>query len=314
MITLDVADLVVIAGQTLGTGADAALSQLDPTAARAALAEADSQDAVIADQCTAAQAGIRLIDALLRHRPFPMDGEQIAVAAGLQFLSLNGWRAELDPPATAAVVVEALSRGQLSPARAAAWLSPRLSAVTTREIRRGTTAPHRKPRHPALSRKPASVTYPQVLLFVQAGCWALAALAGLTAYIEALGNGTPPGLGFAQLAWLALAGGLAAAKAMLGLRVDRIRSRRTWKAVIATELAMTCFGMLWLLIPALGFILLGLCGAFLSLTAVLCMTRPRARQHFTGPDAMPSTPDPGALPGPASFRRLTLTGHGLAVV
>ena len=314
MITLDVADLVVIAGQTLGTGADAALSQLDPTAARAALAEADSQDAVIADQCTAAQAGIRLIDALLRHRPFPMDGEQIAVAAGLQFLSLNGWRAELDPPATAAVVVEALSRGQLSPARAAAWLSPRLSAVTTREIRRGTTAPHRKPRHPALSRKPASVTYPQVLLFVQAGCWALAALAGLTAYIEALGNGTPPELGFAQLAWLALAGGLAAAKAMLGLRVDRIRSRRTWKAVIATELAMTCFGMLWLLIPALGFILLGLCGAFLSLTAVLCMTRPRARQHFTGPDAMPSTPDPGARPGPASFRRLTLTGHGLAVV
>ena len=313
MIALDVADLVVIAGQTLGTGADAALSQLDPTAARAALAEADSQDAVIADQYTAAQAGIRLIDALLRHRPFPMDGEQIAVAAGLQFLSLNGWRAELDPPATAAVVVEALSRGQLSPARAAAWLSPRLTAVTRREIRRGTTAPHR-PHHPALSRKPASVTYPQVLLFVQAGCWALAAVAGLTAYIEALSNGTPPGLGFAQLAWLALAGGLAAAKAMLGLRVDRIRSRRTWKAVIATELAMTCFGMLWLFIPALGFILLGLSGAFLSLAAVLCMTRPRARQHFTGPDAMPSTPDPGALPGSASFRRLTLTGHGLAVV
>jgi hypothetical protein len=81
MITLDVADLVVIAGQTLGTGADAALSQLDLTAARAALAEADSQDAVIADQYTAAQAWIRLMHALLRHRPFPVHGEQVAVAA-----------------------------------------------------------------------------------------------------------------------------------------------------------------------------------------------------------------------------------------
>jgi hypothetical protein len=90
MITLDVADLVVIAGQTLG--ADAALSQLDLTAARAALTEAGSQDAVIADQYTAARAGIRLMHALLRHPPFPVHGEQIAVAAGLQFLSLNGWR------------------------------------------------------------------------------------------------------------------------------------------------------------------------------------------------------------------------------
>ena len=116
---------------------------------------------------------------------------------------------------------------------------------------RDTTAPHRKPLHPRPSRKPASVVYPQVLLFVQAGCWALATVAGLTAYIEALGNGLPLGLRFEQPAWLALAGGLAA-EAMLGLRVGRIRSRRTWKSVIATELAMTCFGMPWLLVPALG--------------------------------------------------------------
>jgi hypothetical protein len=50
----------------------------------------------------------------------------VAVAAGLQFLSLNGWRADLDPPATAAVVVEALASGRLSPDAAAAWLAPRL--------------------------------------------------------------------------------------------------------------------------------------------------------------------------------------------
>ena len=124
MIILDVVDLAVIAGRTHGTGTEAALDQLDVAAARAALAEADCGGAEIADQGGAANAAIALIHALLHHRPFPRQGDQIAVAAGLQFLSLNGWRAELDPPATAAVVVEALASGQLSQEAAAAWLAP----------------------------------------------------------------------------------------------------------------------------------------------------------------------------------------------
>jgi prophage maintenance system killer protein len=123
--TLDVADLVVIAGHTLGIGSDAALGQVDVAAALAALALLEDQ--VVTDQDTAAAAGVALIYGLLRHRPFAQQGEQVAVAAGLQFLSLNGWRADLDPPAAAAVVVEALASGQLSPVSAAAWLSPRLS-------------------------------------------------------------------------------------------------------------------------------------------------------------------------------------------
>ena len=40
MIAIDVADLVVIAGQALGTGPDAALDRIDLDAARAALTEA----------------------------------------------------------------------------------------------------------------------------------------------------------------------------------------------------------------------------------------------------------------------------------
>jgi hypothetical protein len=40
MITLDVADLVVIGGRTLGISHDAALSQIDIAAAQAALTEA----------------------------------------------------------------------------------------------------------------------------------------------------------------------------------------------------------------------------------------------------------------------------------
>jgi prophage maintenance system killer protein len=128
---LDPADLVVIAGRTLGIGTDAALAQMDIGAAQDALAEArpagQGHGTGFPDRAAAAAAGVGLVRALLRHRPFPEHGEQVAVAAGLQFLSLNGWRADLDPPATAAVVVEALASGRLASADAAAWLSPRLS-------------------------------------------------------------------------------------------------------------------------------------------------------------------------------------------
>ncbi len=129
MTRLDTAGLVVIAGQVLGIGADAALARIDLPAARAALAEAAQADGwpLRPGREAAAGACARLMHALLRHRPFPRQAEQLAVAAGLQYLSLNGWRADLDPPATAAVVVEALASGRLSPADAATWLSGRLS-------------------------------------------------------------------------------------------------------------------------------------------------------------------------------------------
>jgi hypothetical protein len=345
MIALDVADLVVIAGRTLGIGSDAALSQIDIAAAQAALTGARLTGSVIVDQDTAAATGIRLMHALLRHRPFALHGEQIAVAAGLQFLSLNGWRADLDPPAAAAVVVEALACGQLSAVSAAAWLSPRLSAGTRltagtpvrslrsprpvpaamlasilrrRAVMRDTPSPRRESSRPAPGsgqRKPASVIYPQVLLFVQAAFWALGTAGGLTLYVTALVHG---GTGVmaapVALGWSAITGGLAAAKLMLGLRLDRGRTKRTWRAVIATEIAMTGFGVLWLAIPAYGLIMLGLSGAALSLAAVLCMIGPRAREYFTGADAVPGSPDPDALPGPASFWQLTLTGRRLAII
>ncbi len=137
MIELDVADLVLIAGPILGVSTDAALVQLDIVAAQAALAEAqraagscrsgETPTGTLADRAVAAAAGVGLIHALLQHRPFPGHGEQVAAAAALQFLAVNGWRADLDPPEAAASVIEDLASGQLNTAYAAAWLSPRLS-------------------------------------------------------------------------------------------------------------------------------------------------------------------------------------------
>jgi len=126
-----------------GIGTDAALARIDPAAARAALADAllpegddgraDGAGApagraragagrVVLDRATAAEACARLMHALLRHRPFPAEAEQVAVAAGLQFLAVNGWQADLDPPAAAALVVQSLASGRLAPAQATAWL------------------------------------------------------------------------------------------------------------------------------------------------------------------------------------------------
>jgi hypothetical protein len=127
VIALDAADLVVIAGRTIGIGPDAALDQMDIAAAQDALAEALPPGAEFPGRAAVATAGAGLVLALLRHRPFPEQAQQVAVAAGLQFLSLNGWRADLNPPATAAVVVEALASGRLTPGDAATWLAPRLS-------------------------------------------------------------------------------------------------------------------------------------------------------------------------------------------
>jgi hypothetical protein len=159
VIALDAADLVVIAGRTIGIGPDAALDQMDIAAAQDALAEARPPGAEFPGRAAVATAGAGLVLALLRHRPFPEQAQQVAVAAGLQFLSLNGWRADLNPPATAAVVVEALASGQLAPGDAAAWLAPRLSrARHAGRVPRASRAPgaRRVPR----ARRPASVRVP----------------------------------------------------------------------------------------------------------------------------------------------------------
>jgi len=150
VIALDAADLVVIAGRTLGIGTDAALDQMDIAAAQDALAEARPPGLQLTGRAGAATAGVGLVRALLRHRPFPVHAQQVAVAAGLQFLSLNGWRADLNPAATTAVVVEALASGRLAPGDAAAWLSPRLSP-TPRAARghRARRAPVSAPRSSA---------------------------------------------------------------------------------------------------------------------------------------------------------------------
>jgi hypothetical protein len=152
MIELDAADLVVITGQVLGTGADTALGQLDIAAAQAALAEARpalQEHASIAgspnaagktQRHAAAVAATALMHALLRHHPVPGHGGEVATAAGLQFLALNGWQADMDVPPAAAIIIQRLASGQLTPDDAASWLQPRLSPAPRSTRQRGAQA------------------------------------------------------------------------------------------------------------------------------------------------------------------------------
>jgi hypothetical protein len=139
MTALDAAGLVVIAARTLGVSTEAALAVMNIPAAQAALAEAllpgSEPGTAPPGRDAAAAASVSLVHALLRHRPFPRQAQPVAVAAGLQFLALNGWQADLDPPATTAVVIGALASGQLAADDAKVWLSERLSPAPR--------APHR---------------------------------------------------------------------------------------------------------------------------------------------------------------------------
>ena len=122
MITLEVADLVVIAGRTLGLDTAQVLDLLDPAAAERALAQARPGP----DTGELARQAAVLLDALLRGQPLRRGNQQVALAAMLQFLALNGQEMNPDPPAPVAGLVAQLSIGAVDIKTVADQLAPRL--------------------------------------------------------------------------------------------------------------------------------------------------------------------------------------------
>jgi prophage maintenance system killer protein len=122
MIELEVADLVVIASRTLSLDTGRALGLLDPAAAKHALAQA-RQGGEPADPASRAAA---LLGALVRQRPLRRGNQQVALVAMLQFLAINGWDTDPDPPGAVAAVVAGLAAGTLGAKDVADWLAPRL--------------------------------------------------------------------------------------------------------------------------------------------------------------------------------------------
>jgi len=122
VIALEVADLVLIASRTLGLDSGQVLDLVDVAAAENALAEAQP-DSGSADPALRAAV---LLHALARQRPLQRGNQQVALAATLQFLAINGWDMDPDPPGPVAAMVAGLTAGTAGTSDAAALLAPRL--------------------------------------------------------------------------------------------------------------------------------------------------------------------------------------------
>ena len=122
MITLEVADLVIIASRTIGLGTGQVLDLLDAAAAEIALARARPAT----DPGNPASQAAALLCSLVQGQPLRRGNQQVALAATLQFLALNGWDVDTDPPDAAAAMVTGAAAGTLATAGVADWLAPRL--------------------------------------------------------------------------------------------------------------------------------------------------------------------------------------------
>jgi prophage maintenance system killer protein len=122
VIALEIADLVVIASRTLRLDTGQVLDLLDTAAAEHALAQT-RPGSEPGDPASLAAA---LLHALVRQQPLHHGNQQVALAAMLQFLALNGWDVEPEPSAPIAAVIADIAAGTLSTKDLADWLAPRL--------------------------------------------------------------------------------------------------------------------------------------------------------------------------------------------
>jgi prophage maintenance system killer protein len=122
MIALEVADLIIIAGRTLGLDTGEVLDLLDSRMATRALDLARPD----VDPCDLAGGAAALLAALVRERPLRSGNERVALVAMLQFLALNGRDVDLGPPRQVKDMVANLAAGTIDAAEVASWLAPRL--------------------------------------------------------------------------------------------------------------------------------------------------------------------------------------------
>jgi prophage maintenance system killer protein len=122
VITLDVADLVVIAGHVLGLDPARVLDLLDLATAEHALAQVRPDD----DAGDLARPAAVLLCALVREQPLRRGNQQVALAVALQFLALNGQEMDPGPAEEVAAVVAGAASCALDAAQVADWLAPRL--------------------------------------------------------------------------------------------------------------------------------------------------------------------------------------------
>jgi hypothetical protein len=122
VIALEVADLVLVASRTLGLDTGQVLDLLDPVAAEDAIARARPAS----EPGEPATCAAVLLCALLRQRPLQRGNKQVALAAMLQLLALNGQDMDPSPAGPVVAMVTQVAAGTLDIKDVADWLAPRL--------------------------------------------------------------------------------------------------------------------------------------------------------------------------------------------
>jgi hypothetical protein len=122
VIPLDAADIVLVAAALLQVEPSEVLRRIDLDAVDQALAEPVPPPADPAARTAA------LVRGLQSHRPLPVRNNQLALLAATQFLAVNGWRLDGEPPEELARVLRAPGTTK----RLARWLRPRLLPTETR--------------------------------------------------------------------------------------------------------------------------------------------------------------------------------------
>jgi prophage maintenance system killer protein len=122
VIPLQVGDLVLVASRVLGRDTDATLDLMDLEAAGAALAARPAER----DADDPSGRAAALLHALVRRRPFQQANDEIALIATVQFVNVNEWHVDLDPPEATKALLGEIAAGTLGAAALADWLAPRL--------------------------------------------------------------------------------------------------------------------------------------------------------------------------------------------
>jgi Clp amino terminal domain, pathogenicity island component len=123
MRTLDLADLVTIAGRAFELDSDAALELLDLEAADAALAAA--REAAAAPDARPERVAAVVLVELVRRGPLARDNGPVALLAATQVLGLNGRQVELEPETTTELLTQ-VAAGLMGPAEVCGWFTARL--------------------------------------------------------------------------------------------------------------------------------------------------------------------------------------------
>jgi death-on-curing protein len=126
MIYLELGDLLAIATEVLGLEVDQLLHITDLGLADSALARPQASFGGTDFYPELSEKAASLLHSVAKNHAFLDGNKRVAVVATLQFLKLNGFDLDLEPPSESYEVIAGVAGGSVDFAELEKWLRPRL--------------------------------------------------------------------------------------------------------------------------------------------------------------------------------------------